>query len=411
MYLLNNTNKIAILLILYISLIIGCYLGENSSGGAYPDFLKRMGLIENFKKNFTETFLNYHNLPDRHSPLLIIIISYFNSLGIELVLIRLLHLNFLPLLVFISYKCLVLKFPNIEKNLLFLICCSFFLSASLRSIAIWPDSRLIGLILFLYSVYFFIKFQIKFKYKYCIYNNLLLILSAYFSPNFSIFFIYFFFFYFKFYNFSKQILTLLVLNFILSLPMLFYVFILDVNFLTIKATSNINTMESLNISNKIFIISSLIFYMLPFILNKVSIKFIFEEFKFNYFYFIIIIFFLLIYFLIIQTNILVENFFQIFNEILGNSYLFFLIVFISFLLIVNFFKINLNNLLLFFVLIISNPQLTIYHKYFDPLLILLFFLCFDFRFNIEKIINNNLLINFYVFYLILFIINLGRHFI
>ena len=152
--------------------------------------------------------------------------------------------------------------------------------------------------------------------------------------------------------------------------------------------------------------------MLPFILNKVSIKFIFEEFKFNYFYFIIIIFFLLIYFFNYSNEYTGGGiFFKFSNEILGNSYLFFLIVFISFLLIVNFFKINLNNLLLFFVLIISNPQLTIYHKYFDPLLILLFFLCFDFRFNIEKIINNNLLINFYVFYLILFIINLGRHFI
>ena len=122
--------------------------------------------------------------------------------------------------------------------------------------------------------------------------------------------------------------------------MLFYVFILDVNFLAIKATSNINTMESLNISNKIFIISSLIFfYMLPFILNKVSIKFIFEEFKFNYFYFIIIIFFLLIYFFNYSNEYTGGGiFFKFSNEILGNSYLFFLIVFISFLLIVNFLK-------------------------------------------------------------------------
>jgi len=275
MYLLNNTNKIGIFLILYTSLLAGFYFGENSSGGAYPDFLMRMSMIDNFKKDFAETFLNYHNLNDRHSPLLIIIFSYINSLGIELDLIRLIHLNVLPLLVFISYKCLILKFPNSHKNLLFLICCSFFLSASLRSIAIWPDSRIIGLFLFLCSVYFFIKFKIEFKYKYCIYNNLLLILSAYFSPNFSIFLIYFFFYYFKFYNFSRQILNLIFLNFFLSLPMLFYVFILDVNFFAIKAISNTSITESLNISNKIFIISSLIFfYMLPFIFSKLPLKLI-----------------------------------------------------------------------------------------------------------------------------------------
>ena len=413
MHLLNNTNKIGIFLILYITLIIGFYLGENSSGGAYPDFVMRMGLIDNFKKDFTETFLNYHNLPDRHSPLLIIIISYFNSLSIELDLIRLIHLNFLPLLVFISYKCLILKFPDSKKNLLFLICCSFLLSPSLRSIAIWPDSRLIGLFLFLCSVYFFIKFKIEFEYKYCIYNNLLLILSAYFSPNFSIFFIYFFFYFFKFYNFSRQILTLIILNFFLSLPMLFYVFILDVNFLAIKATNNINIFDSFNISNKIFIISSLIFfYMLPIILNKLPIKLIINKFKINYFYFLIIIFFSLIYFFNYSNEYTGGGiFFKLSNVIFGNSYLFFIIVFISFLIILSLFRLNLNNFLLFFVLIISNPQLTIYHKYFDPLLILLFFLCFDFKFNMKEKINNNLLINFYVFYFILFMINLGRYFI
>ena len=157
----------------------------------------RMGLIDSFKNNFKETFLNYHNLRDRHSPLLIIIISLFNNLGIEINIIRLIHLNLIPLLVFISYKCLILKFSNINKNLLFIICCVFFLSASLRSIAIWPDSRLIGLFLFLCSVYIFMKFQIKYNYK-DIYSNLLLILSSYFSPNFSIFFIYFFYYYLSF---------------------------------------------------------------------------------------------------------------------------------------------------------------------------------------------------------------------
>ena len=168
MHLLNNTNKIGIFFILYTSLLVGFYFGENSSGGAYPDFLMRMSLIDNFKNNFKETFLNYHNLRDRHSPLFIMIISLFNNFGIEINIIRLIHINLIPLLVFISYKCLVLKFSNTNKDLLFIICCVFFLSASLRSIAIWPDSRLIGLFLFLCSVYFFIKFQIKYNYNFTI---------------------------------------------------------------------------------------------------------------------------------------------------------------------------------------------------------------------------------------------------
>ena len=257
----------------------------------------RIGLIDSFKNNFIETFLNYHNFSDRHSPLLIIIISYLNNLGIDLNIIRLIHLNLVPLLIFISYKCLVLKFPDNNKNLLFLICCAFFLSASLRSIAIWPDSRLIGLFLFLCSVYFFIKFKKRYEYKDCILNNLLLVLSAYFSPNFSIFFIYFFFNFFKFYKFSKQIVILLLFNLILSLPIFIYVFILDVNFFAIKAVSNTSALEGFNISNKIFIISSLIFfYLFPFLSNKLSIKLIMNEFKINFLFLITILFFLLLYF-------------------------------------------------------------------------------------------------------------------
>jgi len=412
MYHLNNINKIRIFLILYASLLFGFYFGENSSGGAYADFQMRMGLIDHFNNNFKETFLNYHNFSDRHSPLLIIIISFFNSLGIPIDFIRLIHLNFIPLLILISYKCLILKFAKINKNLLFIISCVFFLSASLRSIAIWPDSRLIGLLLFLCSVYFFLKFQISCNYKDTIYSNLLLILSAYFSPNFAIFFIYFFFYYLKFYNFSRRTIILLLLNFILSLPMFFYVFVLDVNFFAIKAV-NIGTIESLNISNKIFIISSLIFfYLFPFIANKSLLKLIINEFKINHFYFLIIIYFLLLFFFN-YSDVYTGGgiFFRISNLIFGNSYFFFIITFISLLVIISLFKININNTLLFFILIISNPQLTIYHKYYDPLLILLFFLFFDFKFCKEEFLNKNYLINIYVFYIFLLAINLGRYFI
>jgi len=155
MDLTNNSNKTLFFLLLYLSLLIGFYFGENSAGGAYPDFKMRIELIEKFKNNFTSTFLNYNNFSDRHSPILIMLISSLGILGIDLDIIRFIHLNLLPLLIFISYKCLSLKFKNKNKNIIFLICCVFFLSPSLRSIAIWPDSRILGLIIFLFSTYFF----------------------------------------------------------------------------------------------------------------------------------------------------------------------------------------------------------------------------------------------------------------
>ena len=204
MYLTNNSNKIGVFLFLYCSLLFGFYFGENSSGGAYPDFIMRMGVIQNFKIDFLNTFLNYDNSPDRHSPIILIIISSLNNLGLDLNTIRFLHLNFLPLLILISYKCLVLKFPNNDKNIIFFICCVFFLSPTLRSTAIWPDSRIFGLVLFMFSVYYFLRFQNDHKFKNCIINNILLILSAYVSPNFSIFFLYFFFITFNILCFQKN---------------------------------------------------------------------------------------------------------------------------------------------------------------------------------------------------------------
>ena len=413
MYLLNNSNKIGIFLILYISLLIGFYLGENVSGGAYPDFLMRMNLIESFKNDFKETFFNYHNLRDRHSPLLIIIISFFNKLGVDLNFIRFLHLNFIPLLIFISYKCLILYFPNKNKNLLFLVCCVFFLSASLRSIAIWPDSRLIGLFLFICSLYFFLNFKKTNNYKDCIYNNILLILSAYFSPNFSVFFLYFFLDYLRYYKFTPKLVILILINIFLSLPMVIYLFFYKVNFFAIKAVSNVSTLENLNFTNKIFIISTLIFfYAIPFVFNRDTMSLLIEKFKIIYFYVALVVFFLLLNFFT-YTNEYTGGgiFFKFSYLIFENAYFFFLIVLLSFVFVMSVFKENLNNYLLFFILIFSNPQLTIYHKYFDPMLILLYLLLFDFRFLKNKIINLNFLINIYVFYSILYFINLGRYFI
>ena len=76
MHLEKNSNKIGIFLLLYFSLLIGFYFGENSSGGAYPDFMMRTEIINSFKIDFLNTLLNYDNFPERHSPVFHIIFCY-----------------------------------------------------------------------------------------------------------------------------------------------------------------------------------------------------------------------------------------------------------------------------------------------------------------------------------------------
>ncbi len=414
MYLSNNTNKTLICIALYLTLLIGFYFGENTSGGAYDDFvLLRIPLIESFKNDFSKTFLNYDNFGDRHSPLLMMVLSTLNIFGIEIDVIRFIHLNLLPLLILMIYKCLTFKFPNNDKNIIFLICCVFFLSPSIRSVAIWPDSRLIGLFIFICSIYSFLKFKKNHKYKDCIYSNLLLILSAYFSPNFSVFFLYYFFYYALILKNNQRLIFITLMNALLALPMIIYVFFLDVNFLSIKVVSHLSALDALNLSNKIFIISTLIlFYIIPFIFNQFSIKFFIKNFNIGHLYFSLILFFSLIFFFNYSINYTGGGiFFKISYLFFQNSFLFFCIVFISMLFLMNIFKLNLNNLILFSILIISNPQLTIYHKYFDPLLIILFFTFFDFKFKKEEIINKKFLSNIYLFYVVLLSLNFARYFI
>ena len=67
----------------------------------------------------------------------------------------------------------------INNNYLFLLSLIIFLSPTFRSLAIWPDSRLPGLIFFVLTIYFFLKFKKKNELKYTWYTCLSLVVSSY----------------------------------------------------------------------------------------------------------------------------------------------------------------------------------------------------------------------------------------
>ena len=407
------SNKTIIFTLLFITLFIGFFFNENSSGGALPDFLMRIEIINSFNNDFIGTFLNYNKYTDRHSPLILILITMLLKSGLDINSIRFLHLFIVPLIIVVTYKCLISKYGKKYNYIFFLISATFFLSPTIRSISIWPDSRLLGLLFFLLSLFFFLEFNKKHKFKYAIYNTLFLILSSYISPNFSIFFLYFFYTFFRHYSFSKEIYKILFINLCLSIPMIYYLFVLDVNFLKITAVPGIDIINRINPANKILIISSLIlFYSIPILLNKSVIAVCKNFMVVNRFVIFSAIFFILVFFFNYSINYSGGGiFFKFSYFFFNNNYFFLTISFLSFLYICFFFKLNLNNLLLFIILILSNPQLTIYHKYYDPLLIILFFTVFEYNFNFKKILNKKIVFNIYVFYLLFLFINLLRPFL
>jgi len=140
---------------LYLSLIGGFIINENSAGGAYSDYLTNKEIIYKFSINFFETLLHFDKENTRHSPFLYLILSFLKKIGLSDLNIRIINLHFLLLTIFFFYKCLKIKFYNYNNLNLYLISLLLFLSPTFRSLSIWPDSRLYGLLFFNISIYYF----------------------------------------------------------------------------------------------------------------------------------------------------------------------------------------------------------------------------------------------------------------
>jgi hypothetical protein len=372
-----SLNNIFLLLFLYLTLIIGFIYGENLNYGAYGDWVgANREPIKDFSNNFAYTFLNYDSYGHRHSPIYLIFLSLFLDLGLDINQVRFFHLHLCISLIVIFYQCLRLKFTNINNNYIFLLSLIIFLSPTFRSLAIWPDSRLPGLTFFVLAIYFFLKFTKKNEVKYAWYTCASLVVSSYISPNFSVFFLYFFFFFFKKVKF-KELSFLIIFNFLASLPILYYIFILDVNFLAAGATPGLNNKSinfSFNLPDKLMIISSIIFFHLSPILIMSNSFNQFKNFLLKKFLILIPLTACLTYFFNYQLSYTGGGvFFILSNLLLDNNYLFYIgsFFFISFVLYIASF--SLNNFFLLTLLIISNIQNTIYHKYYEPLILIMFF--------------------------------------
>ena len=394
--------------ILFLSLIIGFMFNENSTGGAYQDYIIHDQISNSFVLNFNTTFFNYDELKTRHSPIIPIFFGYFKILNISDFFVRFLNLFNAILLIIIFYKCLRIIFKNIKEIKLFFFCCILFLSPTVRSLAIWPDSHLYGLIFFLISIFYYLKFRITRKssrFKYVILNILFLALCSYIRPSFAIFSIFFFYEYFKEFKFSKKIVIIVFLNLLLSAPAFYYLFILDVMFLSTHANSNIDILTRLNLSNKIMIISSIIlFHLLPILfINFRYFKNKFLDFKSYDFLIIAILSFIFIYFFNYKSEFTGGGIFFHFSSMFNNNLIFYFIFILSFIFLLTIIKNNPKNLIIFILLLLMNPQLTIYHKYYDPLVLIVALLLLDIKLKDNIFKSKNLLIFYLHSFLFLFL--------
>ena len=389
----------------YLSFIAGFYLDENITSGAI-DWPHVTRMIENFSNNFENYFRNYEN---RHSPLFYILLSFFRNFDLSFDLIRFihLHLNFLTLIV--TYYCFRLKLNySINKiSILFLSIVVILLSPNLRTAAYWPLPYSLALFFLIVSFYFCLKFlyaesnQDK-KIYYIGYNIFFVILSSYISPNFSLFSIFFSYLFLKKEFNKKTIILIFFGNLVLSLPALYYFFIYNPFFIFNNSVHPDSSLLRFNYFNKLIIISSIIFFHLMPFLIKIDIQKILESIKKHPILIILslIFFFLSLFYFNFKLDYGGGGVFLKFSYLFfKNDYLFlffyFFIFYFTYFLIVK----NLNNFILIIIFILMNPQLSIYHKYYDPLVLIVFLLFFDL-----KIFKKDLIEKKMIFFLFLFLI-------
>ena len=405
-----------VIFVLYISLIVGFAFNENSTGGAYIDYLGQKQISISFSNSFLETLLNFEQEQTRHSPILIIFFSYFEKIELDDYFIRLINLHICLFLPIFFYKCLKLKFAEIENKYLILFSSLIFLSPTFRSLAIWPDSRLWGLTFFVISIYYFLSYKNDKDFKNCILTVLFYSIGSYFSPNFSVLSVFFILYFLRELSLIKN-LQFLTLNLLLALPAFYYVFILDVDFMFSASAvpgGEENTLLALNISNKILIISSLIFfYLLPFIFSKsIDLNLTLEKTQLKYSFIAIIAFIVCIFFFNYQIDYTGGGiFFKISDFLFKNNILFFFISAISIFIIYKIFFNSNINFLIILLLLLNNPQLTIYHKYYDPFLLILFFTLFEIKFKKENLFSKKTINIFYLFSLFFLTLSISKAYV
>jgi len=377
---INSRNICVIYLFLYFSLLVGFYFNEDFGMGYASDYIQHKIYITLFEKDFSNTLFNFDKFTTSHSPIYYIFFLFLEKVSFNETFARLINLHISLLIPYFFYLCLKLKYKFQKENLKILIPCIIFFSPYFRSSSIWLGSENLSLIFLLISFYFFLKYDSN-KEKnlsYILSNVFFLACAAYFRPIYSLFSIYFFVRYYIDLKLSAKFLYYILVNIILSFPAAYYVFILDVNFITIHIG---DVMDTSRIVNQFAIVISVIFfYSIPFLLLNIKDNFRLSLFKVENIILSIIFLYLLIFYFNYNYPYGGTIFYKLSLLIFNNDYLFYFFSLISLnvLFVILFVyakgKERMFDLILLLTLILLEPDRFIYHETYDPLLYCVFLL-------------------------------------
>jgi hypothetical protein len=414
---INSRNIYIVYLLLYFSLLLGFYFNEDFGLGYIYDYSVLKMYVPLFEKDFVKTLLNFDKLGTSHSPIYYISVLFLEKISFSETFSRLVNLHVSLLIPYFFYLCLKIKYKFKKKNLYILVPCIIFFSPYFRSSSIWLGSENLSLLFLIISFYFFLKYDaIKEKnLSYILLNAVFLACAAYFRTIYAIFSIYFFLIFYLDLKLSTKLLYYILINILLSFPALYYLFILNVDFITMHINHEMSVSRFVNQFS--VTISIIFFYSIPFLLTGVRDILKSSLFKVENIILSIIFMYLLIYHFNYDLIYGGGIFYKISLLIFDNNYLFYFFSLIAlnllFLILSNNLKVKdkISNLVLLLILIFLEPDRIFYHETYDPLLYFVFFLLLKSRLYLnfaEKLTNKKfvLLILFSVSFYVLSIVKM-----
>lgn len=398
------------IIILYVFTLIGFIFGEDSSGGSLKDFNYTYQFVLKISANVVSGVNEMMQAHKNHFPLHYIFVGLLLKVFKNIYITKIIFFHISLLLPLIFYKCLRSKYKN--KKSIFFFSLLIFLSPYFRSSAIWPTTDNTALIFFLLFIYFFLKYTESNKLSYYLYSFIFLFLAFYTRQYYILFIIYSFLVYIN-YEIKisyKKYLIIIILIISLSIPAIFNIF-----YYYIADISNLSNYYSKNFLNNFYIVPTIFFfYLLPFLIfSKKNMHLFIDYLKNN----------LLIFTLVTAAMLIFSKYFTYFLNPNGggiiyklfylhvNEYVFFMISSFSLMTIFFFFKEDLkNNILLLIIIFLCFYFNTIFQKYFDPMLIILFstlFKSLPIKIEIENFKNNYL--KYYSYFFLFYFISLIYH--
>lgn len=411
-----DKNYYLIFFLSYLTIIVGFYFNEDSLGGAKHDYIYHLKFVSLFKENNFIDGLKMFGGPNyevRNSPFFYIIYAFFDNY-FSLETLRKFNTIISLFIAIAFFKCLKIRFKN-EKNLILsLISCFIFLSPTVRSLSVWPYPLLWGILFFIISLFYYLLFleskKTKKEIKYAILTSLFIILAAYIHPPLAVFNLFYLFNFYKHLK-NSNIFLIILINILFIIPAV--IFLIENGIFFLKTSgADVGIGTTLNFFNKIIIISTIILYFIVPILNPLKLT---KEIIYNLNYKKIILFILITIlfsfffnykFTIIHGGGFVHKFSHM---IFGNDIFLFVVFFISIICFYILFNNKINNYIIYLLIILSNIQYTIYNKYYDILIVILFFIISDIDLKRRFFKEGKTLFFFYFIYLFYYLITVFKN--